>query len=1538
MSLIEMARAAKAKKLHPLETTTAVATDPVASSSSVDLVTTTSNSSNPDASVEPTKKKKKGTQRLVKSHTNAAQPSTARVEQLLGPENAPPEQVLQAAQNNTATVQQQLNAAKTNTTSVFYDPAAVQRHYTATHKKNNAKATSTTVPSGTRPSTASRIDTLIVAVNNNEASANNMQEDQELFPDGTIKKSGVRPVTLDEYAAKLNLLASGPADLVDDSHIERPYKLSGLSRKVDNPEYQSMMQDLQALRARRKLLTEERRSLTSGRQWLVGGANTFTNTRDAEDVRRAAMRRRLMEFAPLDSIELLKPSQRVIAINLEWRKMLTEVLGDVRSKYELTTMHYIQQTQAAPQYYEGITSLYVERIVDPVIQDYLRQVQNATYEDQPVTEQTLRSYLEEYLEARFADPKLLESTSARVTRTQTDPNAIEPDSRPNTNEEDELRVEAEYLRTALSIHASPVYMRWYNVWEKRIRADPQFVRAVASLTADQISAHFTELRSNITKMIEGQMRAQQKRTGTQIFRPFKPMTRREIQDTYRELVENEIALARSKAVIAHQDEWSTTVINYLRAAQPTNPSFDIIATRPLNWVSIATDITKMEKNSLRNDFANEPIAILEAALVSIDQRFSALLDIMIIYAPSVDPTKLLPHSPIDQPTFVFGDGKPEAMALAARNADDRMWSPFNLLYPIDKERAAVYIDQLTQNVLTHVNQFDAETAHRAASELRSILSYDYAERALLRDITTINFFLDKMFSKQRDIALSIDITVHSNDSIYFNVELEMLPDVELASRLPEAIRDERVTELVNNRPSEQYHVFWYFTPFYESTGSLAERVIYEQDLPVGVRKASLEVHPSGYIWGNDQQDTTNIRVAANETIAGAYRAVFVRIDSATPVFYTSTFVARIRVMAKCIRDGTLYEVGSHRDHGECEWKEYAQDSAMLDAIAEWRILVERGQEAFEQLVTRRAAENKLLKQTGEDFELFLPPWGREDEESLLKTFLRSCSDKTFEERFEFDGICKRVVKRIGGQMRRFLRKFVEHFESTTGLPSAKEQEFKASIAELKRLATGGSNMELFSILVDETVASSTAIRLAHIATALEAQTGIWSEEFANKQTVQSDDDDNGDTASTNRAKTEREFFSILQEPFLATSALMKLFTVAFSDEEYGKYKETIKELMPSLAADVAENEAFAGLPQSKVIRIQSRYRGSIESLPLATIISTMEIPAVWSNLTWRERRFFSRLRDRFDVFTKLYREKERREIYYSTILQGNRALHRIIVPYGVDDLFTLPDDQELAPTPIQTTIENQIDEQLANMAARDIRYAPTWTDAPTTVGLTLTNDHDAQGGYFLRTFLQDEDSCREYQAVIRRLVTAGLLVPNTFGPGTNRSFVNDRNCNTLTSTILQTQIDYKVRDGRTKPNDASSRRSWSGVHSYTNLQPEFCEIIIDEKRGAAVEKRGSVPLGKGYDFDGLAQVIADTADAFTSLVQAKNTQTVPENERQRTLKKHRARLERLELIYNFLAFVAHPTYNGVFMGVEAITNFVNSENSEKWLANLRALM
>lgn len=1528
--------------------------------------------------------------KLVMTHTDAEQPSPEKVTELLGP--APRSVQIERAVSERAALEKRIGRAdKHNEKNVYFDPAQIKARY---GKKNALgefirEKTSTTVSTGTRAggfgtreqsSSAEqtvRIDEMVASLDNSNA-ANELAAAKVILSDteGRFVKSGAKaPVMrIDDFVTRLQQAASGGAlGDIDESLFDRPYFVTGLSTTEANPDWEQMQIDRQALIARRKALQEERRSLTSGRKW-------FASDREEEDhfsfdqIRRNELRRRLMEYQPLESIELLKPDSQVRAINLRWRSILSGVLKSQYDRYLETTKNYLAQTVANDNgSLEGLASLYLQHIVNPVFDRHLDQIRSSTYEDQPLTSEILEEYLYDFLNALYTLPlELLQDPPPSVAATPTgaarktsefeananrradairslvglpttkrspasSEDAAKEKAKPsiiirqagepldalgfNTAEDDERQMNVEYLRQALNIHASQIYIGWLKQWLA------EATNQITEQPPDSEDRQKLDLLNRLVrKMVADREELQERRIRTigRAIPRYTPIKEAEIRESYELLLQNEVALARAEYYIAHKRQYTQVFVDFITEQSRALPSLEMVLHPRVDIIELLTVARDKANGQAQQLFSSNRDTLLQVEQ-QIAERVEELIQEVFFYAPRIEDYVYFDHAPLDRESS------------SAEKAEDNAWSPYALAYPLSLPQTELQIKDLQVLVMSRAEQFDADANHQRANNLRSILSYDFAERSVLKSIAEINYYLEKVMVATREVALVEEITIDSTQSIVLSATIELRPELEMARRLPLAVRDPRVDEAISGLHDTSHEVTWYFTPsFGADTGK--ELVIARQVLPAGVSKTTYVVRATGglkFEEPNENLDLANRETtveeytAVNAQVGGLYRAEFKAIGGTSDEKYKSLFKATILVVATCKRDGVKFQVGSQREHGECQWREYARDEKLEHVVDEWRILVRRGQAAFEQLLRRRRQEKELRAKTGSDYELFLPPWGAEDEQSLLRHFRASQNDESFEMKFTYYGIVQRIVDRLAGQMRRFMKEKIRELQNTT---PADDDEANIIIPRLLKefsMLSGKTNnsMALFSILAGGLRATDPMIRVTYFGAASEITHGKWISpdvDLANPliRTI-----DGGEQVEAALIDVIIKYYAsaiVSNDDLSAPAVFAQLFDI---ENTY--------------APEFLEQDQV--LPINEIIPLVPGVNRSVESVPLATMLNTMYLPVIWPNLTWRERRFIHTMSLRFARFAREFRFVERRRLQYQGLLRNDKGMDHVAAPVS----HNMPPNYTPTPipTPIYDDFEDEINESLATITPHAAQESTTWYSAQSALDAPPTRssfDFELADTYqpretFQKEFLQDNDLCREYKETIQTLVRAGLLVPNVAASTRFMTVRHNPYLNTAWQVAsLQTQNDYTSDERNGALTYLASHRSdWIGMHSYVTNQPDFCQIIIDPERGAAVNARGSVPVNKGYDFRGLYAALVETARAYTRIAQGEEDRNLTRQQRVIAMDKLETRLQRLELTFNFLAFVAPPLSDSIFMPVEAILTIIDDERSERWLETLR---
>lgn len=1493
---------------------------------------------------------------VITTHASARQPGDAELDALLGaPTPATTTSIPPAPATKPRTVRVQetdirarVAAATMRARDKFYNATHVAARYASsnavkdfiTQRDDDSGGGGGSTLHSAAGAERSNIDIMLAASNNAaEMARRTTQARARVNGIPAVLADRNKPLTIDEFANRV--LGMNTLDSINNEFFDEPYQVDGLSQRVPNPDWEQLERERCALEARRAALVLEGAQFGANRQFVNDDSLIYKQRTQDE------LREMLIEFAPLESVELLKPASEVRAINERWRALLGEALVTVYREYELaTTSSLAEQLGDAVDARDAsnIASLYMQRVVGPTFSQYLEQLRAATYEDMPLSREIVQDYFYTFMGISL-DAMLREKAShgeealrrlqaltikdsarnvaealeqqadrwRRVVATADDDDvgshSLFDGAGPDLNAQDSLgpgererRVVIAYMRQALFIYASPVYNQWFERWLLRVRSEEPTI----TLPEDVVNT----LRMSVHAMVNGRERVHRERdarSGRSMPR-YELMSEQQIVTGYARLLNNDVALQRAHALKSEEAEraLATAFDIALQGATPEvrdaesasvpielllHPRADrfellaAVAVRQRLHIEETFRMSQRDNEEEDERFDDALTGARDDALADLDLREATLREQILLYSPMED---VKAHGPRDEPIA----------------GTDDTYTPFDLSYPLDITLTIRQEPELVGIVERLGETYDAATIHEHADKLRASLSYGYAQQLIEREVMRIDYALRYLAQPERDAPLCQTRVLNSTRPLELRAEVKLRDELALMAAAPNnTLVDERIGLAQRALQRSRWRVQWYFKARY-GPESDRDHVIETQLLPRGTRIAVL-TRPS--------------MPATPETLGGLYWAVFELLDDTDAVVVTarSRFTALVRIIATCRRTGKEFEVGDTQ-YGDATWREAPRSATMRDIAEEWLVIVTRGEGALNELLVQRA-DNARVRATMPEPSLFLPPWGADDEASLYKTY-----GAITNEDFSIKAVFGALIRRIGGQLKAEL---------------AGVSRNTATPAQLRfRLAPYAqrSPMQLFALLVDASVLAPDSIDYDEMARVIQmhaAQTtaaGCWSDR----------------TLGNGSMFLQGIDTNTLGEPLLLTA----------SDHVVARINADVNNV--TLLTLVQQRMLHGGvdpelfdpdaLPYTGVRTLTRDFSRPVEEMPLATLLAALYTPIVWLNMTWRERRFANEIHRRFEEFARDYRITTRRQLYYSQLFQDqtwSRHAPRPIV-YANSDTRLRDPAVPPEPTPVVERLEREIDRRLSMMTANSVKnqlgkraYAigDSTTDAgqrisTSVLGAALESWSSADELRDSACFEYDVALMREYAELIQqRLVRTGLLVvePRVSEssllpispcrhPALAARMVEDPRTFTRFSIMQRTpQTDDDTRPP-TPGVYRGGRQMWTGTFSYTTDQPDIYSLIIDDQRGAVIEQRGSTPLGKGYDFDGIHNVIVSTVQLYTATVRGTGVDGMTQEARTRARDTLAQRLRDLELAYNFFAFVAHPLGSGRFLSVEAL--------------------
>lgn len=1151
--------------------------------------------------------------------------------------------------SNSAEFTSRVRAAVQTANDRFYNEAEVATRYAP---QGSARAFLESAASPTDESAAvqisasgadasvSRIDELISARDNQSAARRSH----------SLLRSGVRPdsvvgvladtesvVTVDDFVRRV--LALETVDGTTKDWYDRPYQVTGFASEEPNPRYEELRAARDALERRRVGLIAERGRINAMQRAL--GSEAIA--RDTER-RLELARRQLALYQPPETVQLLKPASEVRALNERWRALLGNKLATVYLEYERTTDAALGTSAALDENARGLVlENYMQRVVAPVFDRYLAQLRTSTYEDMPLTRETLQNYFYQFLqlvvesmlddEVRNGEEALAERRAAQEEAAGRNFAFGLDDAVRGAAATDERAVFVGYLRQALRLHAIADYEQWLERWITDVDASDPGVLTPALKDS---------LRRAVRNMIEARENDYRARTAraNRAVSMHRAPTEASVLEAYGNLITDEVASVRADTIVDQEDEEALRAnIQAVLAGRADRIDANVLVHPRLNQLEVLQEQRGQREAQLRDTYPNaaassddddeaqfvgvqQERAALAAALETLNDRANSIESQFKQFVPYTNFSALGAHGPAD----------------AAQGG----FSPLNLAYPLDVSKTRRQREPLASTVMRQMETFDAEAIHSRAEQMRSLLSFGYAEELTLREINRIDYALKHLAQPTRSAPLNVLRRVGSaQPPLLFDVGVALRDELQLALH---DNTDERLDNAVRELRSSAFQLRLFFVPRYvpgtdRIDGAQSEVLLFTKRLSANEKRTTLRV-PS---------DPTGVG------LGGRYRVEAQRLDDdgelVGPV-YKSRFTANVRIFARCARDRAEYEVGTE-EFGECTWVAAPRDAELAELADQLRLRIQGGTALQANADVPRIPGRNAPTVAGLPRTAFLPPWGDENEQSLFLAAAQELSNGAISAQFTYTAIFERAAKRIGAVMR----------AAILSRPNLRDS--------LRELAKRQSNLDWVAVLTQPTAVQVDASGDPH-----EMQLLALYEATSYNHS----DRDMVETSPFDFAKLYDQFV-----PLADSGRALQL-----EIENMGVFE-------PQRRMDA--------LDESAVQPVSVYGKRSIAQIPIATLLYTFYAPAVWHLLAWYERRFLNIMFDRFETMAREYRLRERRRVDANRLPSTMRMVPLIATLDAGQGPRDFAFEKANQRTVLRDATERAIDQRLATMLPRRAAHA-----------------------------------------------------------------------------------------------------------------------------------------------------------------------------------------------------------------------------------------
>jgi len=1207
------------------------------------------------------------------------------------------------------------------------------------------------------------------------------------------------------------------------------YVVRGLSDRVVSSQYETTRMQQAEIQAQLNMIDAgyERWSYFDQYARVANDRSTGkSRERAAECFRRLAE-----QFVPQPTV--LKPASVSRALNARWRDLLISELQTVRARYLSETLRALESHSTAVNK-TVIAEQYLDTLVDPFIQRQIEIIGTSNYDEMPLMWHTLREFFDGYLD-----------NAAHYL-------SLPPPQRPPMNVEDE-QITC-FLANALELYAQPEFLRvWLPAWLARNPQKPSIEVALTTYVKRIVAYRQQQLEQigRVGGVVPSYVYF------------YVPMTESDARAAYRTMIENDIALARARAV-ADNEAARGSLIKYINTptAQFLEPS-SMVYTIPSNFFAMLDLLVRISRSDLLDAYAAKAddnaatVASLEnrhrEMMAQLDAHVRQLEERLALYGETrARMTSATPHAP--------NDGR-ERVAYVEGAGNDQ-WSPYDLSYPLSPINSTEEINRLVTSVARSAEEFNTETQQERVHNIRRAIDRNYTLQLLERRRAELQYQLDVLTSPTTEVPQRIVHDVNAENTELLVITIGLSPQLEkriltMSESLLEA--DERAAQ--DALATASFRVRWFFKPnnnrVPHATPTPPEIVVRDVRLPPG----QLTDTYAPFLRDVADQSTSNSSEASmlsnirhSLARAGVYRveASVVSDDDDDPTTYRSMFNATIEVVSKCMRDDKLFEpmmTGSGLARHTCCWRQAQPSTGFDEYVEELVALVEHGPRAYQQLLDSRERSGLGLWRaiaagvaaTGLRMPLPLPPWGSSSPDQLVQTTYETRA--TLEQRFTFDRIYAAFRKRVGVLLAVLLR------DNPTF-----ERRFPSSVHYTPE--------ELFNLYLDSTLTSTGGLLKLR-------------EEAAEYGIV-------GGGALMRPAE-------IVREQLPTDVALDGLVRVANRLIRSASLPDD-----PRLVAFGSTNDSVP--VDGNILTIVHSEPTYVSDESLLSQLQRLANPFAQLLMTERERSFFSRIERDFVSFRNIYRERRKREMIWRRVECGGDQIGQTGKPINA----TL---YQLAPS-------SMIGEQ--DSACLDTEIGRM---TQTRVKRELEASHDDYGN--VTNMFIDNASLFDYEQLVRNCLRQDDLA----------QLMRDRKRPYTPSNRYIGAIDIARQRLELPPLGESCCLdngqafddvipTWLGAHSAISDQPQPLVVGFTGRsvlgdgvyRRAYLYESGSQPARGNVDFNGLRNMIEAACTRYIEVVgELERRVPAPMTSDIRTeVTNARVHCEQLALVFNYFAFAAPP--------------------------------